>query len=135
MSRYLLQIGLVGGGIAAFAAYDAADKSMNYVHVDATISGIEQTCFLEKKESDKRTFSDPMPCSKAKWLVENHPAYQGFHNVRDVELTLSYPDPTTKESTEASLKLSRYKDYPDLRRGDSFAVLVHKSKPGKVRAP
>ena len=132
MSRILLQFGLIGGLVGVVTVVNAVDKNVNYTPVSAEVLGVEESCFLEKEEGNKRRFTDPMECPMAEALLAAHPAYKGFDLVHDRTLELWYPDPVTQQYMKTKLELGNSKA-PEVKPGDEIDVLAHKKKSGKVR--
>ena len=129
----LIQMGAIGAFVAVGVTVNAVDKKMNYVDVEAEILAVNQTCYLEKEESKKTTFTDPMECPVAEALKAAHPIYKDFKVMRDTELELWYPDPAAHAYAKTTLELRGNKSHDDLHPGDAMHVLAHKKKPGKVR--
>lgn len=127
----LVGYGAVGGFLAVAYVVTSIDQAINYQEVSARISGIEESCYLEKKESKKTRFTDPMDCELAKALRTAHPAYDGFSIVRNATLHLAYTHPTTNQYTRASLELKRHNG--DFQVGKVVQILAHKEEPGKIR--
>jgi hypothetical protein len=129
--------GIVGLGIAGFAAYDQYDRSANYAAVQARVLRVNEQCYLEKKERGvftKTTQSSRlMPCPLAEMLARDHPAWQGFDIKHKIEVSLLYVSPANGRQQEATMQLTSYPDGRAMRSGDVMAVRASKTEPARTR--
>lgn len=141
MSRMGFNLLLTGGVVViglTMMAVQKIDHFLNYVAVDATITGVESTCYLKRVEegvmSKTTQTTDTLPCRKAEALHATHPEYQGMDVKGDVEVGFTYTSPADSSVQQSSLHYA-YDDHPQLaqlHKGSDLPILASKRDAAKV---
>jgi len=120
--------------IAGFVALDKFDKSHNYMRVDARVTEVTATCYLQKKEGNTTRTSDTLDCDRAELLKTIHPAYAGWTVVYSIKVGYLFTSPVDRQAHEGQLTLAAYPEGRRLQYGDVMPVLAHKAEAAKSRA-
>ncbi len=141
MSRIGFNLLLTGGVVViglTMMAVQKIDHFLNYVAVDATVTGVESTCYLKHEESGVLTkttrTTDTLPCAKAEALHANHPDYAGMEVKGTVKIEFAYTSPADS-SRQVGLLNYAYEDHPlvaQLHRGIDLPILASKRDAAKV---
>lgn len=134
MSKLYVYAGLLVFG-AVSAGVSSADKSMNYVPVNASIKTVETDCYIEngktkivEKSSNKMAY---MKCDLAPTVALMNDMEQSDIHYRS-KLTFQYTSPVDNkrhygERTVTSSKMNAYS------RGKTVEIFAHKSEAEKYR--
>ena len=141
MSRMGFRLFLAGGAVAVGLTVMAAQKIdhyLNYNPVDATITGVESTCYLKHEESGVLTkttqTTDTLQCSKAEALHANHPEFADMAVKGMITVSFDYTSPADQSHQTGALKYT-YEDYPqvaELQRGADLPILASERDAAKV---
>ena len=141
MSRIGFRLMLAGGAVTfglTIMAAQKIDHYFNYSPVDATITKVERTCYLNREESGVLTkttrTTDTLPCNKAEALHANHPEYADMAVKGMITIGFDYTSPADQSQQAGALKYA-YEDYPDiagLHAGADLPILASKRAAAKV---
>lgn len=130
MIKKLLLVGLAAGGIYT---YDQYDKKMNYKPVNARITAVADTCYMEKREGKKTWTSDVLPCAVADFAVKEHPKWQGYDVRHAIEVKFAFTSPVDGKVHDGKRKFdSMPKDKP-YTVGDTLLIRASTTEGDKTR--
>jgi hypothetical protein len=133
MIRLILILGFFGFAIG-LAVIEEYDKKKNYVRVDARVTKVATTCYLEKKEGKSTRTTDVIECDKAELLKQIHPGYAGWDVKYSIKVAYLFTSPADRQAHEGEQTFIAYPEGRKLQYGDLMPVLAHKSEAGKSRS-
>ena len=125
----LIKFGALPLFFGAILLYVQYDRATNYEEVTATVTGIEETCYMKKKIGKRSWTTDEGPCEIVRQIHENHPEFKDYDLIRNVNVEFEYISPADDGWHTGKLEQSQHPDGSDIRYGDSLLVLAHKEKP------
>lgn len=134
--KFFVTMGLFLLIFGAFVAYKEYNLAANYERIPATVTRVEELCYLEKRErglfTRTATTTKEGPCDIVKALNETHPEYQGFDLGKVTYVEFRYRSPADGNLHRGKDKLLNRKSNLPLRAGVEGVVYAHKVKPDQV---
>lgn len=127
MGKRLALIAVLAAGVFGYTYYD---KSANYHPVRATVTGVEQLCYLYKKGYKTKTTTNDLPCDVIKEVQARGEEYKDFEIRRKTMKTVSYElgGQTYTSRREPSMN----DEGKPIAPGDAIKVLVSNEDPSKA---
>lgn len=133
----MIRVGVIACGAFAIAGLVIAneyDKKVNYLAVQARITDLQETCYMEKKSGRTTSTSDTLACETAEFAVKSHPKWQGYDVKYKINVSYSYVSPADSKPHSGKLELSAYPDNKKLATGGEIKVLASKTAADKTRS-
>lgn len=134
--KFFVMMGLFLLILGALVAYKEYDLAANYDRIPATVTRVEELCYLEKRERGlfgrTTTKTQEGPCDAVRALNETHPEYRSFDLVKVTYVEFRYRSPADGNLHRGKDKLLNRKSNLPLRAGDEGVVYAHKVNPEEV---
>ena len=125
---------IILGGVFAYSQFD---RDTNYVPALATVTKVEESCYLTKTEpgigTTKTYTTDKGSCTVMQGLLANHPAYKGYRLVNVTTVYFDYTSPADGRSHSGRHEQAKHKDGSAIYPRDRLPILVHKTDPEKTQ--
>lgn len=126
-------LGIILVGAGGVYAYDQYNKKANFVPVQARVSEVRETCYMEKRVGRRTSTSDTLACDLARKLTQEHPSWQGFQVKQQIVVNYEYVSPVDQRTHSGKRTLSAYPAGKKISRGEIFNVRASKTDPAKSR--
>lgn len=124
-------------GLGGMFLYDKYDLAMNYEQVVATVTHVEETCYMTKTErgigSKTKWTTKEGPCEIVQAINQNHPEYKDYRLVRNTVVAYQYQSPADGQYHTGKHKQAEHTDGRPVRYGDSLPIRAHRDDPEKTR--
>lgn len=134
----LVMLGGFGVLVVGAMAVHYADRSLNYVEVQARVDNVSSECHLERTTnrvvSRRREWTRDMDCDLAKELRDEDPDMKGMHIKRTTKVMLRYTSPVDGQIHSGSYYVSSKDDEQKAPQpGSVVGILANTSKPDKIQ--
>lgn len=129
----LIKLGGIAAVVGAFMLYAKYDRATNYEQISATVTGIEESCYMKKRSGKRSWTTDEGPCEIVTQIHENHPEFKDYRLIKNVYVEFEYISPVDNAWYTGKVEQSTHPDGSEIKYGDSLVVLAHKEKPEKTR--
>ena len=133
----MIRVGVIACGafaVAGLVIADEYDKKVNFLAVQARITELHESCYMEKKSGRTTSTSDTLACGMAEYAVKNHPKWQGYDIKYKIDISYSYVSPADGKPHTGQLVLAAYPDNKKLATGGEIKVLASKTAADKTRS-
>lgn len=121
-------------GLVGVVIVDKYDKNVNYLAVQARITELHESCYMEKTSGRSTWTSETLACEMAELAVKSHPKWQGYNVKYKIEVSYSYVSPADSKPHTGEMILTAYPDNKKLATGGELKVLASKTVADKTRS-
>ncbi len=114
-------------------AFDTYDYFVNYTPVQARVTRVQDSCYMEKRSGGRVVKSNDYDCRSAESAVKNSALWQGSSITYDINIGFEYVSPVDGQLHGGARALTKWPGGRPLSRGDVLSIRASRIDPDETR--
>lgn len=123
----------IGAAIAAPYGFDLYDAYIHYAPVEARVTRVQDSCYMEKRSGGQLVKSEVYSCRSAESAVKNNFIWKGANVVYDIAIAFEYVSPADGQLHADARTLTAWPRGKAVSPGDVLWIRASRNDPEATR--